>query len=69
MVLYRLFSTVDEILWKKVSHFRHFLKEYFLFILKIIEIQQKIKIMSLKISKVFNPWNTVLKAKKVIQHF
>ena len=69
MVLYRLFSTVDEILRKKVSTLRHFLKQYFLFNLNIIEIQQKIKFMSLNISKVFHPYNTVLKAIKVLQHF
>ena len=39
MVLYRLFSTVDEILWKKSIHFTPFSKEYFLFILNIIGIQ------------------------------
>ena len=38
MVLYTLFGTVDEILWKKVFT-RHFLKKCFLFILNIIEIQ------------------------------
>ena len=39
MALYRPFSTVDEILWKKVSTLRYFLKKYFPFILNIIEIQ------------------------------
>ena len=33
------FSTVDKILWKKRIHLRYFLKNYFLFILNIIEIQ------------------------------
>ena len=36
---WQLFSTVDEILWKKVSTLRHFLNKYFLFSLNIIEIQ------------------------------
>ena len=39
MVLYRLFSAVDEILPKKGIHFSAFLKKYFLFILNITEIQ------------------------------
>ena len=32
MAVYTLFSTVDEILWKKVSTLSHFLKIYFLFL-------------------------------------
>ena len=62
MVLFRLFTTADEILWTKVSTLCHFLKKYLLFILKMIEIQQKVKFMSLKISKVFHPQKTVVKA-------
>ena len=69
MVLYKLFSTVSEILGRKVSTLRQFLKQYFLFNLDIIEIQQNIKFMSLNISKAFHPYKTVLKAMKVLQHF
>ena len=53
---------------KKVPTLHHFVKKYFLFVLNIIEIQQNVKFMSLKIPKVFHPYNTALKAIKVPQH-
>ena len=44
-----------ETLWGKVCTLRHFLQKFFLFILGIRKIQQKVKFMSLKISNVFHP--------------
>ena len=58
-----------NIMGGKVSILRHFLKKYFQIILNIIEVKWKVKFVSSKISKVFHPQNTVLKAIKVLQHF
>ena len=58
-----------NIMGGKVSILRHFPKKYFQIILNIIEVKWKVKFVSLKISKVFHPQNTVLKAIKVLQHF
>ena len=52
---------------KKVSTLRYILNKYFLFLLNMIEIQQKVKLVSLKISKVFHPQNTD-EFLKMLQH-